>query len=87
MWQFNLSRAPWWGGQFERLVGVFKRAFNKTAGAGLLTYPELCDVVLNVEVELNNRPLDYVEDDLQFPILTPESLLFQRSNRIPELEP
>jgi hypothetical protein len=43
--------------------------------------------VLNVEVELNNRPLDYVEDDPQFPILTPASLLFQRSNRIPELEP
>jgi hypothetical protein len=20
--QFNLSRAPWWGGQFERLVGL-----------------------------------------------------------------
>ena len=55
------------GGQFERLVGLFKRAFNKTIGAGLLTYPELCDVVINVEVELNNRPLNYVEDDPLFP--------------------
>ena len=27
-WQFNLSRAPWWGGQFERLVGSVKAAFN-----------------------------------------------------------
>ena len=85
-WQFNLSRAPWWGGQFERLVGLFKRSFYKTIGAGLLTYAELCEVVLNVEVELNNRPLDYVDDDLQLPILTPASFLFQRSNRIPELE-
>jgi hypothetical protein len=25
-WQFNLSRAPWWGGQFERLIGQVKRA-------------------------------------------------------------
>ena len=25
-WQFNLIRAPWWGGQFERLVGLVKRA-------------------------------------------------------------
>ena len=21
-WQFNLSRTPWWGGQFERLMGM-----------------------------------------------------------------
>ena len=56
-WQFNLSRAPWWGGQFERLVGLFKRPFYKTIGAGLLTYGELSEIVLNVEVELNNRPL------------------------------
>ena len=39
-----------------------------------------------MEVEPNNRPLDYVEDDLQLPILTPASL-YQRPNRIPELEP
>ena len=25
-WQFNISRAPWWGGQFDRLVGLVKRA-------------------------------------------------------------
>lgn len=53
----------------------------------MLSYSELCEVVLNVEVELNNCPLSYVEDDPQFPILTPASFLFQRSNRIPELEP
>lgn len=23
-WQFNLASAPWWGGQFERLIGVVK---------------------------------------------------------------
>ena len=28
-WQFNLSRAPWWGGQSQRLaiVGLVKQAF------------------------------------------------------------
>lgn len=36
-WQFNLSRAPWWGGQFERLVGLVKRALNKTTGHGRLS--------------------------------------------------
>lgn len=27
IWQFNLSRAPWWGSQFERLIGLMKLAF------------------------------------------------------------
>ena len=35
-WQFNLSRAPWWGGQFERLIGLVKRALQKTIGGGCL---------------------------------------------------
>jgi hypothetical protein len=32
VWQFNLSRAPWWGRQFEQLVGLVKQAFYKTTG-------------------------------------------------------
>ena len=27
-WKFNLSRAPWWGGHFERLIGVVKKAMQ-----------------------------------------------------------
>ena len=26
-WQFNLPRAPWWGGQFETLTGLVKKIF------------------------------------------------------------
>ena len=36
-WQFNLSRAPWWGGQFERMVGLTKQALYKTIGSSTLT--------------------------------------------------
>ena len=66
-WQFNLSRAPWWGGQFERLIGLMKAAFYKTVGQGLLTWEELTEVLLNIEVTLNNRPLSYLEEDVQLP--------------------
>ena len=52
----------------------------------MLTWPELCEVVLEVETQLNRRPLSYVEDDVQFPMLTPASFLFQRTNRLPEQE-
>ena len=75
IWQFNLSRAPWWGGQFERLIGLMKAAFYKTVGQGLLTWEELTEVLLDIEVTLNNRPLSYLEDDVQLPSLTPNSFL------------
>ena len=54
-WRFNLSRAPWWGGQFERLIGLFKRAFYKAIGNNTLSWEELSEVVLDVEVTLNNH--------------------------------
>lgn len=82
-----MSRAPWWGGQFERLVGIFKRAFYKCVGGGALTWVELTEVVLEIEIQLNCRPLSYVEDDVEFPLLTQASFLFQRTNRLPEPEP
>ena len=77
-WQFNFSRAPWWIGQFEQMVGLFKMALYKTIGNGFLSWKELQDVVLDVEVALNNRPLSYLEDDIQFPVLTPNTFLFEQ---------
>ena len=50
-------------------------------------WKELQDVVLDVEVALNNRPLSYLEDDIQFPVLTPNTFLFEQPNLLPELEP
>ncbi|XP_028419027.1 uncharacterized protein LOC114544609 [Dendronephthya gigantea] len=85
-WRFNLSRAPWWGGQFERLIGLFKRAFHKSIGNGTLEWSELEDVVLDIEVTLNNRPLGYVDEDIQQPVLTPNSMLQINPNSLPELE-
>ena len=86
-WRFNLSRAPWWDGQFDRLVGLVKSAMYKVIGGGNLSWKELQDVILDVEVTLNNWPLDYVEDDSQQAVLTPNSMLFGQPNSIPQLEP
>lgn len=52
----------------------------------MLGWTELCEVVLEVETQLNQRPLSYVEDDVQLPLLTPASFLFQKSNRLLEQE-
>ena len=80
IWQFNLSRAPWWGGQFERLIGLMKAAFYKTVGQGLLTWEELTEVLLDIEVTLNNRPLSYLEEDVQLPTLMQNSFLFTKTH-------
>ncbi|XP_047139059.1 uncharacterized protein LOC124814979 [Hydra vulgaris] len=42
-WRFNLSRAPWWGGLFERLIGIMKKSLSKTIGK-VLTFNELEEV-------------------------------------------
>lgn len=51
---------------------------------GLLFWSELNEVIMDVETQLNHRPLSYVEDDL---LLTPAFFLFQKSIHLPEREP
>ena len=79
-WQFNLPRAPWWRGQFEKLIGLVKKSLFKVIGEAKLKFSELEEVILDVEVALSNRPLSYVEDDLQFPVLTPNVMMFGKDN-------
>ena len=80
-WQFNLSRPSWRGGQFECLTWLVKSSLSRTIGSGILTWKEL-----DVEIAVNSRPLSYVEEEVQQPLLTPNSFLFQRSTQLPELE-
>ena len=66
------------------MVGLVKQALYKTIGKAHLTWSELQDVLLDIETALNNRPLSYLDDDIQIPVLTPNSLMFGRPNLIPE---
>ena len=74
-WKFNLARAPWWGGFFERLVGIMKNCLSKAIGRALLKYEELEEVLLDVETFLNNRPLCYMEEEFEQAVITPNLLL------------
>ena len=77
-WIFNLEKAPWWGGFFERLIQSVKRCLKKTIGKAKLTYDELLTVLTEVEAIINSRPLSYVSsEDLDEP-LTPSHLLSGR---------
>ena len=77
-WCFNLEKAPWWGGFFERMVGSVKRCLKKVIGHARLTFDELLTVIVEVEGSLNSRPLTYLSaDDFNEP-LTPAHLLTGR---------
>ena len=68
-WTFNLVRAPWWGGIFERLARSVKRCLKKTIGGATLTSEELLTVVVEVKMILNCRPLSYVSgEDAEEPL-------------------
>ena len=40
-WCFNVEKAPWWGGMFERLIRSTKRCLKKMIGQVKLTFDEL----------------------------------------------
>lgn len=74
-WRFNMSCALWWGGVFERFIGMMKNTLSKAVGRALLTFEELEEVLLDVETFLNNRPLCYMGEEIEQPVITPSILL------------
>ena len=75
-WQFNLSRPPWWGGMYERLIKDVKKTLYKTLGRTTLSFEQLETVIIDIEKHLNNRPLTYLESDGgEERVLTPNVLM------------
>ena len=66
------------------MVGLVKQSLYKTLGRACLSWSELEEVILDIELALNNRPLSYVEDDVQLPILTSNVMMFGIPNHLPE---
>ena len=63
-----------------------RRTFFRPEGGATLTWSELSEVLLDIETQVNHRPLSYVEDDVELPILTPATFSYQRTNHLPEEE-
>ena len=77
-WVFNIERAPWWGGIFERMVQSTKHCLRKVIGRARLKYEELLTVIIEVEAIVNSRPLSYVSPNDLEELLTPSHLLVGR---------
>jgi len=77
-WIFNIERAPWWGGAFERMVQSTKRCLRKLIGRAQFSLDELVTALAEIESVINSRPLTYVSaDDMEEP-LTPSHLMVGR---------
>lgn len=66
-WKFIVEHAPWWGGFYERLVGLTKQVLRKTLGTSSLTFEELSTKLSEVKAMLNSRPLTHVYTELNEP--------------------
>ena len=75
-WRFNLERAPWWGGFFERMVASVK--VRKTLGNARLSFDELSTLLTEIECTLNSRPLTYEYNEVGEEVLTPSHLIYGR---------
>ena len=74
-----LELSPNWGGFYERMNSIIKRALRKTLGNAHLNYEELETVIIEIEGIMNSRPLSsYFNDDEIFEPLTPSHLMYGR---------
>ncbi len=75
-WIFIPKRAPWYGGFWERLIGLTKNALKKVLGRAQVTLSDLQTIIVELEAILNDRPLTYVSADIDDEeALTPSHLL------------
>lgn len=78
-WRLIPCHAPWFGGYWERLVGLTKNALKKTLGCAFIILASLQTLIVEIEAHLNNRPLTYVNSKLNEPEpLMPAHLLYGR---------
>ena len=66
------------------MVGLTKRVLHKRLGRAKLSFKRLKEILIDVEVILNNRPLGYVEDNIQLPVLTPNMIIHGTNITLPE---
>ena len=84
-WKFILEKSPWWGGFYERIIGIIKRCIKKVAGKALLNYDELTTLLAEIEQTLNSRPMTYLSDEHNDEAITPSHLLYGKNISKPNI--
>ena len=78
IWEFILVKSPWRGSFYERLHRDLKNILYQKLRRSHLTYEGLSRVIKDIEMIFNNRPLQYVEDEMDIRVLTPNRSIHGR---------
>ena len=73
-----MENSPLWGGFYERMVGIIKSCLKKVMGKALLTFEELQTIITGIDNALNSRPLNYIDEDPDSNIITPNHLIYRQ---------
>nr|XP_034833040.1 uncharacterized protein LOC117989737 [Maniola hyperantus] len=73
-WRFIPALAPWFGGFYERLMGIVKHCMKRTLQKHCLKDCELSTVMKEIEAVVNTRPLTHIDAELDH-ILKPADFL------------
>lgn len=78
-WRFIPQLAPWFGGFYERLVGIVKNCLKRTLEKHPLDDDQLSTIIKEIEAVINTRPLTCVDSELTH-ILKPADFLTMGKN-------
>ncbi|KAK7580493.1 hypothetical protein V9T40_001122 [Parthenolecanium corni] len=74
-WVFTPAKAPWYGGVYERIIGLIKEAYFKTLTHHPILTSLLKSTFKNIQTMLNERPLCPSADEADQVALTPAHFL------------
>ncbi|XP_070571136.1 uncharacterized protein [Ptychodera flava] len=78
-WSFIPKRAPWFGGFWERMIGLTKNIIKKVLGRAFITFDEMNTIITEIETTLNDRRITYLSSNSDDAIsLTPSHMLHGR---------
>ena len=86
LWHFNIEKAPWQGGFYERMVKSVKRCFRKTLRNAKLSFEELMTILTEIESTINSRPLTFVSsEELEEPLMPSHLICGKRLCCLPDV--
>ena len=64
-WKFIPELSPWFGGAYERLIGLTKKHIKLATGKKYLDIENMHTLIIQVKSIINSRPLTYVCSDME----------------------